>query len=434
MKRKEIIQALIANKQSEIPFSVNARELKLPLQVKKIITIPGVRRCGKSSLMMLAINDLIAKGIDKKKILWLGFDDERLYDMTTSELDEVITAYSEMFPDISIREVYMFFDEIQIIEKWELFVLRLYKSYCKNIYISGSNAFLLSGELSSALRGWPIEYNAYPLSFKEFCNFKQVDYTSYTENGKAKIKKAFIEFNNRGGFPEIALTKENSLKDNKLQGYFNTMLFRDLVEHYKISNPEIARYFIKRIMANIGCPTSILKIYKDIKSQGYAVGKEMLYELSEHICSIFMFFKIPKYVKSIIKEENSLHKYYCIDNGLKNSVLIPQNEDNGKSLENSVFLHLKRNCLPTDKIYYYSGKNECDFVKQNGDKISNLIQVTWDMHAESTRNRELNGILEASKATGCKNLTIVTNDDEEIIKINNLDINVVPAWKWLLKK
>lgn len=274
MKRKEIIQALIATKQAEIPFSVNTRELKLPLQVEKIITIPGVRRCGKSSLMMLAINELIAKGVDKKKILWLGFDDERLYDMTTSELDEVITAYSEMFPDIPIREVYMFFDEIQIIEKWELFVLRLYKSYCKNIYISGSNAFLLSGELSSALRGWPIEYNAYPLSFKEFCNFKKVDFASYTENGKAKIKKNFGEFNNRGGFPEIVLTKENSLKDTKLQGYFNTMLFRDLVEHYKISNPEIARYFIKRIMANIGSPTSILKIYRDINLKDMQSAKK----------------------------------------------------------------------------------------------------------------------------------------------------------------
>ena len=432
MERKEIIQSLIATKQNEIPFDVIKRDLELPLDSKQIITIPGVRRCGKSSLMMLAINALIEKGVDKRRILWLGFDDERIYDMSTQELDEIIMAYMEMYPDIPIKDVYMFFDEIQIIDKWELFILRIYKSYCKNIYISGSNAQMLSQELSSALRGWPLEYEEYPLSFNEFCRFKGIATKVYAEADKAKLKSAFTEFNRSGAFPEVVLINEKSMKELKLQGYFNTMLFRDLVEHYKLNNPETVRYFLKRVMANLTKPTSINSIYNDLKSQGLKVGKDRLYELSDHICSIFLFFRVPKYDRSIVKENNSLNKYYCIDNGMRNAILLPQSGDEGKLLENTVFLNLKRKCKPADKIFYYQGSKECDFVLQQNEHISQLIQVTWNMTDEETRSREIDGIMEASQATGCTNLLIITNDEEREITESSSTIKVMPAWKWLL--
>ena len=141
---KDIIKSLIAIRQSEIPFEVIERDIKLPVGRKKIITVPGVRRCGKSTMMEIAINDLVNTGIPKEKILWIGFDDERLVNISSDELDDVVTAYMEMFPDIPIKDVHMFFDEIQLIKNWEYFVLRVYKSYCKNIYICGSNASMLS--------------------------------------------------------------------------------------------------------------------------------------------------------------------------------------------------------------------------------------------------------------------------------------------------
>lgn len=432
MKRKDIIQALIATKQSEMPFEVIARDLKLPLDSGQIITIPGVRRCGKSSLMMLAINALIEQNVPKERILWLGFDDERLCDMSTEELDEVIAAYMEMYPDIPIKDVYLFFDEIQLIDKWELFVLRIFKTYCKNIYVSGSNAQMLSQELSSALRGWPLEYEEFPLSFREFCRFKGVKTDGFMESDKAKLKNAFAEFNHVGAFPEVVLIPEKSMKERKLQGYFNTMLFRDLVEHYRLSNPEIVRYFLKRVMANLSKPTSINAIFNDIKSQGLKVGKDKLYELADHICSVFLFFRVPKFDRSVIKENNALNKYYCIDNGMRNAVLLPQSGDDGKLLENTVFLHLRRNCKPTDKIFYYQGTKECDFVLQCDEHIAELIQVTWDMTDEDTRRREIEGILEAARVTGCSHLRIITNDEEGEIVEDGLTIQVVPAWKWLL--
>lgn len=212
--RKDVIKSLIAIKQSEIPFDVIERDVKLPINRKKIITVPGVRRCGKSTLMEIAINNLIREGVPSKNILWLGFDDERLKNMSSEELDDVIVSYMEMFPDIPIKDVHMFFDEIQLIKDWEYFVLRVYKSYCKNIYVCGSNATMLSSELSSALRGYPLEYETYPLSFNEYCRFKGIVTDSYLEQDRVRLKVAFEAYNQVSAFPEIVLT---SLKSEQLK-------------------------------------------------------------------------------------------------------------------------------------------------------------------------------------------------------------------------
>ena len=431
--KKDVIKSLIAIKQSEIPFDVIERDVQLPIDRKKIITIPGVRRCGKSTLMEIAINNLVQSGVARERILWLGFDDERLRNMTSEELDEVVTSYMEMFPDIAIRETYMFFDEIQLIKDWEYFVLRLYKTYCKNIYVCGSNATMLSRELSSALRGYPLEYETYPLSFNEYCRFKEISTNSYLEQDRARLRIAFEAYNQESAFPEIVLTPSKSEQLKLLHGYFDTMLLKDLAEHYKISNISVVRYFVKRIMANLTKPTSINAIYKDIKSQGLKVGKDDLYLWANYICDIFMFVRISKYDRSLVKEQKSLDKYYCIDNGLRGAVLMPQSDDNGKKLENTVFMQLNRMKLPSDKIYYYQGNSECDFVLQRGDRVVQLIQVTWDMANENTRERELTGILEASLATGCNNLLIVTKEEETTITREGKHINVMPAWKWLLQ-
>jgi predicted AAA+ superfamily ATPase len=431
--RKDVIKSLFAIKQSEIPFDVIERDTKLPIDRKKIITIPGVRRCGKSTLMEIAINTLVEKGVPKEYILWLGFDDERLRSMTSEELDDVIASYMEMYPNIPIKDVYMFFDEIQLIKDWEYFILRVYKTYCKNIYVCGSNATMLSTELSSALRGYPLEYETYPLSFNEYCRFRGINTNSYLEQDRAKLRIAFEEYNQESAFPEIVLTTSQSDRLKLLHGYFDTMLLKDLVEHYKISNISVVRYFVKRIMANLTKPTSINAIYKDIKSQGLKVGKDDLYLWANYICDIFMFVRISKYDRSLIKEQKSLDKYYCIDNGIRGAVLLPQSNDNGKNLENTIFMQLNRAKLPSDKISYYQSNGECDFVLQRNDAVVQLIQVTWDMSDENTREREIGGILEASTATGCANLLIITKDEETVIVRESKQISVVPAWKWLLQ-
>ena len=430
---KIYIKTQIAMRQAEFPTDLKKRENPLPVNAGKIVTVPGVRRCGKSSRMESVVNALLASGVERKRILWMGFDDERLVSMNSDELDRIIEAYREMYPDIELASVYMFFDEIQLIENWEYFIMRLYKHSTKNIYISGSNATMLSSELKSVLRGWPVEEESLPLSFREYCDFNGFKTDSWLESDMARLRNAFESYNNDGGFPEVVLTNNSLNKVKILQTYFDTMLLKDLVEHYNLSNIEVLRYFLKRIMANLTKPTSIRAIHGDIKSRGLKVSKDDLYEWANHACDIFMFIRVPNYSKSLQKIESSQPKYYCIDNGLRNAVLLPQSNDEGKKLENTVFLQLYRLRTPIDRIFYYHGKGECDFVIQRGVEIDSLIQVTWNMDDQETRQREINGLIEASDVTGCRNLFIITADTGEEIRLSdNRIINVLPAWRWLL--
>lgn len=432
MNRKEIFQGIISTMQREVPFEVIDRDMSLPIDSGQIITVAGVRRCGKSSLMKIAANKLVASGVEPQRILWINFDDERLYGMQSEDLDEVLQAYREMYPDTSLKDVYIFFDEIQMVDHWELFVMRLYKTYCKNIYLSGSNADMLSSQIATALRGWPIEFEAFPLSFREYLRFKGIDVSPSDEYGRAKIVGMCREYLYSSSFPEVALMSEKSLQVRKVQGYFNTMLFRDLIEHYSLSSHETVRYFLKRMMNNVCTPVSIHSIYNDIRSQGRKADKNKMYELADAACDIFMFFKVNRWSRSMISENARLPKYYFIDNGMRNAVVMPQSEDRGSMLENAVYIQLRRNLSPMQKITYFNEVVECDFVVQTDEEIQELIQVSWTLQEKDTLERELRGIKAASEATGCKNCKIITFEEADSIIYEGLGIEIVPGWRWLL--
>lgn len=433
MMIRDTIKSLIITKQREIPFSMIERETNLPIKSQSIVTVVGVRRCGKSSQMQLSINALVEKGVPPEAILWVGFDDERLAGMKATDLEEVLEAYRELYPSQDLKDVFMFFDEIQLIDNWELFVIRVFKSYCKNIFISGSNAKMLSQEIATTLRGWSIEEKIYPLSFVEYCQFTGTKTHHLTEQETTYLRLKWDEYYMESAFPEIVLTKLKSLRDKKLQAYFDVMLFRDLVERHIIGNTSVLRYFIKRLMNNLTKPTSINAIYNDIKSQGFKISKDDLYLWADYACECFMFLRLSKFTPSLIEEQQSLRKYYFIDNGLRQAVLLPQSDDNGKLLENAVLLHLHRHLHPLDKITYYSGNKECDFVVQQEQQVKALYQVCWEMQETTTWQREMDGIIEASTMTKCDNLFIITHHDEEVIQQNGKTIKVIPAWKWMLE-
>ena len=434
MVRKELFKSLIALSQAELPFERIEREIELPVQPELIITVPGVRRAGKSSLLMLAVNKLLTSGIKRERILWVNFDDERLDGMSTEELDEVLQAYREMYPEIELKDVYMFFDEIQNIDGWDLFVLRVFKSYCRNVYVTGSNAKLLSSEISTALRGWTLDYEILPLSFREFCRFKGIDAHSHLESDKAKRYAAMEEYIHGGGFPKVVLSADKSMKLRLLQGYFNTMLFRDLAERHAIKNIEALRYFLKRVMQNLTKTTSINAIANDMRSNGVSVSKDDLYNWADWAVDAYLFVRYPKYSRSLVKENQSLRKYYVIDTGMRQAVLMPQSEDKGKLLENIVALELFRRRGADRKMFYWQEGRECDFVVQHEDYVEELIQVTWDMADEDTRKREIEGIKEAAKGTKCDKLTIVTRERKETIEEDGFQIEVVGIEEWLSRR
>ena len=436
---KDEIKACIALKQQEMPFDVKAREECLPLDGQDIITIPGVRRCGKSTRMELAINGLIAQGVPKANILWIGFDDERFAQMSVSELDQILEAYREMFPDTPLRDVWMFFDELPLVENWELFVLRVYKSYCRHLFVCGSNAHTLSREMKSELRGWPLEFETWPLSFREYCDFKGLDWQSELESDKAKVRVGFDEYNRLGGMPAVVLTESVSVKFRRLQGYFDTMILKDFIEHFNVKNPQVLRFFLKRVLAGLSNPISVNAIYGDIRAQGLKIAKDELYGWLDDACDIYLFLKVPKYSRSVAKQAAALAKYYVVDNGLRNAVIPLQSDDQGKQLENTVFLELRRRLSGAETIAYYQDRGECDFVIGDGEKVSRLVQVTWNMSEQdetgrTTRKRELNGLLDAAENLGCTDLTVITHDEEAVLSERGRIVKVIPAWKWLLRR
>ena len=393
----------------------------MPINKDSIVTVTGIRRCGKSSLLALTINRLLQNGVRPEQILYIGFDDERFASMQTSDFDEILQAYREMYPTQSLKDVYMFFDEIQLVEGWELFVLRVFKNYCKHIYITGSTA--------SALRGWPDEYREYPLSFDEYLDFKDITANRFTEEGAAVLASAFKQYSKEGGFPQVVLTNVASEKIKILQSYFNTMLFRDMIEHYGISaSPSVVRYFLKRIMNNITKPTSVNNIYNELKSQGMRVSKDSLYQWLDYACNIFLLRKVPKYTASIVKQNLTPAKYYIADFAMRNAILLPQSDDEGKALENIVYMTLERNLTEEDQVFYFNETVECDFVVVKADHVDQLIQVCWQLD-DNNLSREVGGIAAASNYTGCKNCTIVTFNQQRTIEHNGLTIRVMPVWR-----
>ena len=428
MSLRTTFQSVIALHQEELPYDLISRNLSLPTDKSNIVTVTGVRRCGKSSLLKLAVNSILSSGVERNRILYIGFDDERFLEMKVSDFDEILQAYREMFPHQSLKDVYMFFDEIQLIDGWELFVLRVYKDYCKNIFITGSTAEMLSGEMASALRGYPDEYKEQVLSFDEYLHFRNVKANRFTEDGAAVIRDEFKHYCVEGGFPKVVLTDEKSEKTKLLQSYFNTMLFRDLIEHYEIKSPSATvKYFLKRVMANITKPTSVNTIYNEMKSAGMKVSKDYLYDWLDYACQIFLFDRVPRYSASYSKESFVPAKYYIADMGLRNAVLQPQSMDNGKALENIVFRKLKTNATLEDKICYFSEGKECDFVIQHSESIEQLIQVCWELTNENYE-RELSGLLAASEYTGCKNCKIITFDQDDSLEYHGLKVQVEKIW------
>lgn len=430
MEKKELFKELIITAQQNFNFDLISRDVRLPINTGKIIVACGVRRSGKSSVLQLAINQILENGVPADKILYMNFDDERL-SVSVNELDYILQAYREIFPLTPMSDVYIFWDEIQLITGWESFVRRVYDSETKNIFITGSNSKMLSTEIASTLRGRSMQFEIYPLSFIEYCRFKKQGTNYYHNVIRAQVSSLFAEFQ-LSAFPELChISKEYYQK--VLQEYFYVMLYRDLIEHYQISNLPALKYLIRRLMANISKPTSINKIHNELKSSGISVGKNSLYEWVEYLQSIYFFLPLHKYEPSLVRELASDRKFYCIDTGLRHTLIHAEFADRAVLLENQVYIWLRSQIDQSTQLFYHKADKECDFVVVHQGITMHLIQVCWQLEDENTLQREIDGLLEASGKLDCDNLMIITADTEKTFNIQTKVISVIPAWKVMLE-
>jgi len=427
MKKKETIKTLIREfHNTELPQFIR-RQKEIPINSGKIISIIGPRRSGKTYFLYQIMDILLQKGTDKRKILYINFEDERI-NLKAEELDLILQSYRELYPEINLSEAYFFFDEIQNIDNWQRFLCRLYDSVTKKIFITGSNSKLLSQEIATSLRGRTLAEEIMPLSFQEFLKFKNFNIILpqdlYDTAVKAKLLNYFKEYLLWGSFPEIILQPEN-LKMRILQEYFNVMIYRDLIERYSIKDTFVLKCFIKRLAETVTKPFSIHKIYNELKSQNIRVSKNLLYEFIEYLENAFVIRQLRKRKSSVIKEELTEKKVYFIDNGILRAIKVFEGEDYGFLLENLIFRELHRE---KRDIYFYKERKECDFLI----KETMPIQVCYELKDEETKKRETEGLIDCMRYYGLKGGLIITLNDEEEFKINGYEIKIIPAYKWLL--
>ena len=375
------------------------------------------------------MSNKLSDTIPKTKILFLNFEDERL-ELGVNELDLILQSFSELYPEQNLSECYFFFDEIQNITNWEKFVRRVYDTISKNIFITGSNSKLLSSEIATSLRGRTLSYEVYPLSFSEYLSFKDIEVDLYSSKSLAYIKNAQDKFLTDGAFPETLFLEEQYRNQTlQLQEYFNVLLYKDLAERYNITNTVALKFFLKRIIASSTKQISINKIYNELKSSGIKIGKNTLYDFLDYVQNIYLALTLHKYDKSLANKELGEKKIYSIDIGLNNATEFKFSDNVGKSLENAVFLELKRNY---DEIFYYRDSNsECDFIVNEKNTITRAIQVTYDMNDEDTKKREIKGIINACKNFNLADGVIVTYENEEVITLDEIKIELIPFYKWI---
>lgn len=423
MLEKDLIKTIITDNQLQAIPHVWKRTLELPLHSGKIITLAGVRRSGKTFHLFNLIKKLRNK-IATRNILYINFEDERLA-LSTDELDLILQSYRELYPDLDLSECYFFFDEVQEVDGWEKFIARLYNSVTKHIFITGSNATLLSKEIASALRGRTITFEIFPLSFQEFVSIVSQNINRHSSQGQATLAHLFEQFMHQGGFPEL-LIQNDDLKEKILQEYFNVMVLRDLIERYQISQATILKYFCKRVVGNSAGEFSVNKIYNELKSQGYQVGKDTLYSYQEYVETIYLSRFISKYSHSIVKAEMSQKKSYVIDQGMGAALDYKLSQDKGRLLETTVALELFKQ---GKHIAYVQNGSECDFVVIKKGTVIEAIQVTYDLSGKA-KKREVNGLVDACQKFDLKTGTVLTFDQQDERKVDGIEIHITPTWQY----
>jgi uncharacterized protein len=393
----------------------------------------GMRRVGKTWFCYQKIFELLEKNIPKNRILYFNFEDERLVpNFTVESFDIILQEYYRLYPDNKNNLCYFFFDEIQNINGWELFIRRVIDSEKIKLTLTGSNSKLLSREISTSLRGRSISTEIFPLSFSEFMNFHDIHLSGsiYSSKNEALLRNAFDKYFNLGGFPEIQYNEE-SIRITLLQEYVNTVLFKDTIERYKIKNTNAVRLLIYHIMNNPCKELSINKFYNTLRSLQISSTKDKLYEYLTYLEDAYLIYKVELYSNSLKIRQHNPPKIYVIDNSILKAMSYKITSDFGHLLENMVFMHLRRKSFI---INYYKDKNgfETDFVvrKHNGELVD-LIQVCYDLSDNKTKQREIRGLTSAMKNLQFNTGKIITFNTDSKLEDN---IQAISAWKWMYEE
>ena len=423
---KNIFKKIITDFHERPIRPVLAREYKIPVDSRKIVSLIGVRRSGKTSILYHIMENL-RQTIDPANVVYINFEDDRLFPIVLGNLNDLVDAYYELYPEKRGEKIYFFLDEIQNVENWEKFVRRVYDTLNVGLFITGSSSSLLGSEIASALRGRTITYEIFPFSFAEYLRFRQIEVNFHSSAALSYIANAFEDYLVNGGFAET-IDVLPDIRTRVLRDYVDLIIYKDIIERHGIKNHALMKHLVKYCFTHMGTAASLTKLYNDFKSQGHRLGKDTLFDYFSYLEDAFAVFSVPVFRNSVREERRNPRKIYAVDNGFKSIFEASLSPDYGRLYENAAFLHLRRK---TREVYYFLQRREVDFYcRIGGDQV--VANVSYEIDDPKTRAREIEGLTEAMNWFGAGLGYLVTRDSEETVLQGGKELRIMPLWKWLL--
>jgi hypothetical protein len=397
------------------------RPFDLPPSLKKVVTIYGVRRSGKSYFLY----QLFREAPDSA--LYIDFEDERLADFSAQDFGRLKEVFLELKPHLATRPILFLLDEIQNVPGWEKFCRRLIEKSPDRVCVTGSSSKIMPEEIHTALRGrsWGIEI--LPFSFKEYLEAKSYDLRDLESllhgSLKHRIKQEFADYLTWGGFPELVFLPSDQAKKKVIHDYLNAMFFKDLVQRYEITNIPLLNHLMDLLLSSSALTVSLSSFYR--KNQGlFPFSKDSLYDYYNYFLRSLLVYETRVFSPSSYKRSRNPPKCYLADTGIARRVTSP---DRGRLLENAVYLHYRRQ---GKDLHYYSGESECDLIAKEEERLS-CLQVSYELTGEN-REREIKGLVEACKTFRQSMGLLLTFDDEEELTVEKISVRVLPFWKFTL--
>ncbi len=415
--------------------AITPRDARVSTMKGKAHAVIGMRRAGKTCFLRQNLADRLARGIERERLVYFNFEDERLAGWQAGELGWLIEEYYREFPQFRHRaEVTWCFDEIQVIPGWERFVRRVLDEEKVEIFLSGSSARMLSREVATSMRGRAMETIITPFSFREFLRSRQ--WPDHVPGGlptgaeRSALRKHFDAYLATGGFPEATGCEDDRDRVSLLQGYVDTVLFRDVAERHQVANLPALRAFVRQLLRNPATSLSVSKIHADFTSRGIPVSKESLLGYLAHLEDAFLVFTVPLADRSERRRQVNPRKLYLADHGLAQAFSPAAGMDRGRLIENLVACELTRRARDIGYVKTAAG-HEVDFLVTGFDGHRQLIQVAADLSSPTTWQREIRALAEARKESKDTTALLLCDNPPGPNTPIPPGITLLPVWQWL---
>jgi len=432
---KTIIQTLIADFNERPLPKLTTRSAQIRPLAGKAQTIIGMRRAGKTWFLYQQMADLLGQGIEKERLLYINFEDERLHPFAQSDFETLLDSFYQTNPALKEKTCFFFFDEIQLVPNWEQFIRRVLDTENARVFVTGSSAKLLSREIATSLRGRSLSTEIFPFTFAEFLNHNKINYAFRSIPGskmRVQLKKSFQQFLLHGGFPEIQdYSRYDRIK--VLQEYVHTVIYRDVADRYNIGKLQPLR---RLLLTTLNAPAtlfSVNKFYNHLKSQQIPCRKDSLYSYLDYLHEAYLLFPVYLAAKSEKAKQVNPAKIYPIDTGLAHAHSRQTEPDWSHLLETFVFLELRKRNYSIE--YYKTQKGyEIDFVASPPYACAKeLIQVAVSIKDEQTRNMAIRALTDGMVEQQLPQSLLITADEHGEVETDNGCITIIPAWIWAIQ-